>query len=192
MYDPFRLLRREMEDMFRVFDRNLPSLNVGPGVPTIDVAETTDAIEVSAELPGVDEKDIKVSLDGNRLVISGEKKEETKKDEKDWHVEERSYGSSGLRGLYYAVQQARIGDSLSFDPFAFDQNGLAAPEVQALRGLIPWGCLGILPCAYVLSTVQVTCGAGGRRPARLAAGGVLIIAIFHARFDHGRLIYHLS
>jgi HSP20 family protein len=76
-----------------VFDRNLPSLNVGAGVPTIDVAETTDAIEVSAELPGVDEKDIKVSLDGNRLVISGEKKEETKKDDKDWHVEERSYGS---------------------------------------------------------------------------------------------------
>jgi HSP20 family protein len=32
-------------------------------------------------------------LDGNHLVISGEKKEETKKDEKDWHVEERSYGS---------------------------------------------------------------------------------------------------
>jgi signal transduction histidine kinase len=75
--------------MFRVFDRNLPSLKVGAGVPTIDVAETKDAIEVSAELPGVDEKDIKVRLDGNRLVISGEKKEETKKDEKDWHVEER-------------------------------------------------------------------------------------------------------
>jgi HSP20 family molecular chaperone IbpA len=61
--DPFRSLRREMEDMFRMFDRNLPSLNVGAGVPTIDVAETTDAIEVSAELPGVDEKDIKISLD---------------------------------------------------------------------------------------------------------------------------------
>ncbi|MGC2409841.1 MAG: Hsp20/alpha crystallin family protein, partial [Methyloceanibacter sp.] len=50
-------------------------------------------IEVSAELPGVDEKDIKVSLDGNRLVISGEKKKETKREEKDWHIEERSYGS---------------------------------------------------------------------------------------------------
>src|SRR4029077_1927118 len=35
MYDPFRSLRREMEDMFRVFDRNLPSLHVGAGVPTI-------------------------------------------------------------------------------------------------------------------------------------------------------------
>ena len=79
--------------MFRVFDRNLSSLNVGAGVPTIDVAENTDAFEVSAELPGVDEKDIKVSLDDNRLVISGEKKKATKKDEKDWHVEERSYGS---------------------------------------------------------------------------------------------------
>ena len=79
--------------MFRVFDRNLPSLNVGAGVPTIDVAETKDAIEVSAELPGVDEKDIKVSLDDNQLIISGEKKAESTKEEKYWHVEERSYGS---------------------------------------------------------------------------------------------------
>jgi len=43
--------------------------------------------------PGVDEKDIKVSLDDNQLVISGGKKAESKKEEKDWHVEERSYGS---------------------------------------------------------------------------------------------------
>ncbi|CUU17768.1 Small heat shock protein CDS [Bradyrhizobium sp.] len=48
---------------------------------------------MTAELPGVDEKDIKVSLDGNQLVISGEKKAESTKDEKNWHVEERSYGS---------------------------------------------------------------------------------------------------
>ena len=66
---------------------------IGAGMPVIDVAETNDAIEVNAELPGVDEKDIKVSLEGNRLAISGEKKGETKKDEKDWHVEERRYGS---------------------------------------------------------------------------------------------------
>jgi len=97
--DPFRSLR-PMEDMFRAFYQNLPLLNVGAGMPVIgagmpviDVAETNDAIEVNAELPGVDEKDIKVSLDGNWLAISGEKKGETKKDEKDWHVEERRYGS---------------------------------------------------------------------------------------------------
>jgi HSP20 family protein len=57
------------------------------------VAETEDAFEVTAELPGVDEKDIKVSLDENQLVISGEKRAESSKEEKDWHVEERSYGS---------------------------------------------------------------------------------------------------
>jgi HSP20 family protein len=93
MSDPFKSLRREMEDMFRAFDRKLPSPSIGAGVPAIDVAETNDAFEVTAELPGVEEKDINVSLDGNRLVISGEKKQETKRDEKDWHVEERSYGS---------------------------------------------------------------------------------------------------
>jgi HSP20 family protein len=90
MADPFR---REMEDMIRAFDRNLPTLSIGAKAPAINVSETADAIEVTAELPGVDKKDIKVNLDGNRLTISGEKKEETKKDEKDWHVEERSYGS---------------------------------------------------------------------------------------------------
>jgi HSP20 family protein len=42
---------------------------------------------------GVEEKDINVNLDGNQLVISGEKREDTKKDEKDWHIEERCYGS---------------------------------------------------------------------------------------------------
>lgn len=93
MSDPFRSIRREMEDMFRTFDRGLPSLRVGAGLPAINVAETKDAFEVTVEIPGVEEKDINVSLDGNELVISGEKKEETKKDEKDWHIEERSYGS---------------------------------------------------------------------------------------------------
>ena len=39
--DPFRSFRREMEDMFRAFDRNVPPLNVGAGVPAINVAETS-------------------------------------------------------------------------------------------------------------------------------------------------------
>lgn len=91
--DPFRAMRREMETALRAFDQGAPSSSIGAGVPAINVAETKDAFEVTAELPGVDEKDIKVSLDSNQLVISGEKKAESKRDEKDWHVEERSYGS---------------------------------------------------------------------------------------------------
>jgi len=90
--DPFRAMRREMENALRTFDQNSPA-DIGAGAPAISVAETKDAYEVTAELPGVDEKDIKVSLDQNQLVISGEKKAESTKEEKDWHVQERSYGS---------------------------------------------------------------------------------------------------
>ena len=90
--DPFRMMRREMENALRAFDQK-PSPGIGAGVPAISVAETNDAFEVTAELPGVDEKDINVSLDDNQLIISGEKKAESTKEEKDWHIEERSYGS---------------------------------------------------------------------------------------------------
>jgi HSP20 family protein len=86
-------MRREMENTLRAFDQNLSTADIGAGAPAINVAETRDAFEVTAELPGVDEKDIKVSLDDNQLVISGEKKAESAKEEKNWHVEERSYGS---------------------------------------------------------------------------------------------------
>jgi len=61
--------------------------------PQIDVKETETAIEITAELPGMDERDIDVSLDRDILILKGEKKEE--KEEKDknyWHVE-RCYGS---------------------------------------------------------------------------------------------------
>ncbi|MGB8095066.1 MAG: Hsp20/alpha crystallin family protein [Pseudolabrys sp.] len=78
---------------FRAFDQNSSSPDIGAGAPAISVAETNDALEVTAELPGVDEKDIKVSLDDNQLIISGEKKAESTKEEKYLHVEERSYGS---------------------------------------------------------------------------------------------------
>jgi HSP20 family protein len=92
-WDPLRVMRREMENALRAFDQNSFSPDIGAGAPAINVAETKDAFEVTAELPGVDEKDIKVSLDDNQLVISGEKKAESTKEEKDWHVQERSYGS---------------------------------------------------------------------------------------------------
>src|SRR5271165_5113139 len=110
--DPFRAMRREMENTLRAFNQNLSSPDIGVGAPAINVAETKDAFEVTAELPGVDEKDIKVSLDGNRLVISGEKKEETKKEEKDWHVEERSYGSS-VRCLCHSSRRTQLSRLIS-------------------------------------------------------------------------------
>ena len=92
--DPFAAFRRELDSFFADYHRGLPTLTeVGGGVPALNVAETKDAVEITTELPGVDEKDINVSLDGNRLVISGQKKQESDRSDKEWHVVERSYGA---------------------------------------------------------------------------------------------------
>ena len=91
--DPFADMRRELDTMFNRTARSWPSLEVGAAMPAVNVAETDDSVEITAELPGVDQKDISIDVDGNRLIISGEKKAETKKEDKNWHVVERSYGS---------------------------------------------------------------------------------------------------
>ncbi len=88
----FWSMQNEFEDMLRAFDR-LPSLRGATAVPKVSVSESKDAFDIAVELPGVEENDIRLNVEDNQLVISGEKKEETQHDERDWHVEERSYGS---------------------------------------------------------------------------------------------------
>jgi HSP20 family protein len=61
--------------------------------PRIEVRETIKRFEVSAELPGMDQKDIEVSLDGNNLILTGERKNEWKKEEGGRYHSEFSYGS---------------------------------------------------------------------------------------------------
>ena len=61
--------------------------------PRVDVAETDSEIVVSAELPGLDDEDIEVSLARGLLTISGEKKQEKEKKDRDYYRVERSYGS---------------------------------------------------------------------------------------------------
>ena len=64
----------------------------GP-TPRVDVSETDEAVEVTAELPGVDEKDIDVRIDGDVLTVSGEKRETSENKEKGWYQSECRYGS---------------------------------------------------------------------------------------------------
>ncbi len=101
MFDGLETLHRQINDMFdAVFvgrdEWTLPVLPAGRGsgsVPRFDVAETDKAVEVTAELPGMDEKDIQVTLDGQMLCISGEKKSERDERKKNYHLSELSYGS---------------------------------------------------------------------------------------------------
>ena len=61
--------------------------------PDIDVTETDKEIRVTAELPGIEEKDLTVEVSGDRFIIRGEKKEEHEETDKDYHVSERRYGT---------------------------------------------------------------------------------------------------
>jgi HSP20 family protein len=101
LFSPLTDLRREIDT---VFDRfwgpdtftgfHFPArLKVFDLSPKVDVVEGKDAYEITAELPGVAEKDVEVCVKDGVLSIKGEKKSETKKDDKNAHIVERSYGS---------------------------------------------------------------------------------------------------
>lgn len=89
-------LFHEIERTFEDFSRRMPFGGFSDGgavAPKMDVAEGKDGLEVTAELPGVDEKDVEVMLSNGMLTVRGEKKVERDEKDKNWHVIERSYGS---------------------------------------------------------------------------------------------------
>ncbi|MBN2140245.1 MAG: Hsp20/alpha crystallin family protein [Desulfovibrionaceae bacterium] len=61
--------------------------------PAVDVNETDKEVVVAFELPGIDPKDVELSLENNMLVIQGEKKRESEEKKDNYHRLERSYGS---------------------------------------------------------------------------------------------------
>ncbi|MFN8455846.1 MAG: Hsp20/alpha crystallin family protein [Anaerolineae bacterium] len=99
--DPFYTLHREMDRLFDDFMGHGFGLTrfgnfmdrAGAFNPQVDVTENDKEIKVAAELPGLDEKDIEVSLSGDMLTISGEKKAEKEDQRENYYRMERSYGS---------------------------------------------------------------------------------------------------
>lgn len=86
-------LHRDMDDLFRGFfgDWDWPSWRAA-GWPAIDIAENDDAYVVKAEVPGCKADDVDISVHGNTLTISGEKKEQESKEGKGYYHAERSFG----------------------------------------------------------------------------------------------------
>jgi HSP20 family protein len=97
--DIFSVMRDEMDRMFERFEYGWPRWPTQLGretamtVPELDVRESADAVVVEAELPGVDEKDVTVTLSHGVLTIKGEKKLEKEEKGESYHLSERSYGS---------------------------------------------------------------------------------------------------
>jgi HSP20 family protein len=66
---------------------------LGDWAPSMDISETKDSLVVKVEVPGMDEKDIQISLQENLLTIKGEKRQEKEEKEERYHRVERAYGA---------------------------------------------------------------------------------------------------
>ena len=130
-------MRREME---RFFDRFTEprwepyEMAAGDWAPTLNVAETKDAMVVTAEMPGVEPKEVEVALTGDLLTLKGEKERAAETKEERYHRVERTYGLF-LRSvrLPMAVDGSKV--------TATFKNGLLVvtlPKTPAARGtMIP-------------------------------------------------------
>jgi HSP20 family protein len=108
MWQPFEGLRQEVDRLFDDFGRGFwrpfgrspfaaeplfrRELTL-PTMPAVDVVESEKAYELTAELPGMDEKNIEVKVVNGSLTINGEKQEEKEEKKKDYYLQERNYGS---------------------------------------------------------------------------------------------------
>jgi HSP20 family protein len=95
--NPFTALQQEVDRLFDGFSRGFGAFPSFPTtrelMPSMDVSETDKEIEITTELPGLEEKDIQLNLADDVLTIRGEKKNEREETKKDYHLVERSYGS---------------------------------------------------------------------------------------------------
>ena len=96
-WKPFKEVTKLRSEMDRLWDdyfgRGRRAFKAESWVPSVDVSETVDKIVVKAEIPGMDSKDIDISLSGDILTIKGEKKSEREEKEENYHLVERSYGT---------------------------------------------------------------------------------------------------
>jgi HSP20 family protein len=106
-WQPFEGLRRQIDRVFEDFDRDFwqspfrrSTFGLEPlmrrelsSAPAVDIVEKDNAYVLTAELPGMDEKDIHVELIGGGLRIKGEKSEEKEEKKKGYHLQERRFGS---------------------------------------------------------------------------------------------------
>jgi len=95
---PFRgtsTLRQEIDDLWNRFLGETPFSRTftEEWLPSADISETKDKLLIKAELPGLDPKDINVSVSGDLLTIKGEKKKEEEEKDEHYHFMERYYGS---------------------------------------------------------------------------------------------------
>lgn len=91
--NPLTMLQQEVDRLFDGFSRSLTGFAPRTLMPSMDLAETEKEIELTAELPGMEEKDVQLNIVDNHLTIRGEKRNQREEKEKDYRLVERHYGS---------------------------------------------------------------------------------------------------
>lgn len=97
-YSPFRDLRNMQEQMNRLLDlawsrESGEEMREGAWQPPVDIFEDENGVVIKAELPGIDQKDIEVRIEGNTLTIRGERKHGDEVRKESYHRIERYYGT---------------------------------------------------------------------------------------------------
>jgi HSP20 family protein len=126
-------LRKEMDRLFdRIWEGGVPEVTspLGEWTPAIDIFETGDMVIVKAEVPGIEPKDIQVTLNNQLLTIAGEKKyEKQEKDEKFYRMERASGSFARSIHIPIAVDAGKV--------IATFKNGLLKielPKTAAAKG----------------------------------------------------------
>lgn len=95
-WDPFRevvALQNRMNHLFRDLNEEENPLAAASFVPAVDIYEDQNKVVLKLEVPGIDQKDLKVSVEENTLTVQGERKLEAEEKEENFHRIERRYGS---------------------------------------------------------------------------------------------------
>jgi HSP20 family protein len=93
-WDPFQVMRDMLSwHPFRTLDTMGPRATVPTWTPQFEIKETPEAYIVKADLPGMHQEDIDISMTGNQIVISGHRVEEDRRETDNFYTTERSYGS---------------------------------------------------------------------------------------------------
>lgn len=95
-WEPVREMMTLREAMDRLFDDAFTrpiSMSGGSVVPAIDLYQNTDEVVVKATLPGLKAEDVQISVTADVLTLRGEFKEESKQNEKTYHLRENRYGA---------------------------------------------------------------------------------------------------
>jgi HSP20 family protein len=96
-------LHREIDRLFSEFAQGIGPSGKANIVPNIEISESDKTIEVTAEMPGLERKDVEISIEDDTLTIRGEKKVEEQQKDKNVQHSERSYG------VFYRVLQLPSG-----------------------------------------------------------------------------------